>query len=78
MTHVERAELAVDSVDVTILGVRPRLGGKRLDAIATSISELIGAAAGRVSVKAASGNLSGDDGAGRTMSATCLVGLVPR
>ena len=78
MAHLERAELEVDSVDVTIIGARPRLGGLRLDAIAASIAELTGAAAGRVSVKAATGNLSGDEGAGRTIRATCLVGVVPR
>jgi 2C-methyl-D-erythritol 2,4-cyclodiphosphate synthase len=65
-------------VDVTISGARPRLGDRRLDAMAASIAELTGAAAGRVSVKAATGNLSGDDGAGRTLSATCLVSVAHR
>jgi 2-C-methyl-D-erythritol 4-phosphate cytidylyltransferase/2-C-methyl-D-erythritol 2,4-cyclodiphosphate synthase len=78
MAHLEQSELAVDSVDVTIRGARPRLGGRRLDAIGASIAELTGSEPRRVSVKAATGNLSGDDGAGRTMSATCLVAVVPR
>jgi 2-C-methyl-D-erythritol 4-phosphate cytidylyltransferase/2-C-methyl-D-erythritol 2,4-cyclodiphosphate synthase len=78
MARLQEADLMVDSVDVTISGARPRLGGRRLDAMAASITELTGAAPGRVSVKAASGNLSGDDGAGRTVSATCLVGIVAR
>ncbi len=38
MAPLERAELAVDSVDVTISGARPRLGGQRLDAMAASIA----------------------------------------
>jgi 2-C-methyl-D-erythritol 2,4-cyclodiphosphate synthase len=78
MARLERADLAVDSVDVTVTGARPRLGGRRLDAMAATIAELTGVPGGRVSVKAATGNLSGDDGAGRTISATCLVGVVPR
>jgi 2-C-methyl-D-erythritol 4-phosphate cytidylyltransferase/2-C-methyl-D-erythritol 2,4-cyclodiphosphate synthase len=77
MDRLHAAGLAVARVDVTVTGARPRLGGQRLDAMAASIAELTGAADG-VSVKAASGNLSGDDGAGRTMSATCLVSLAPR
>ena len=34
MARVERSGLAADSIDVTILGARPRLGGQRLDAMA--------------------------------------------
>ena len=63
-------------IDVTILGARPRLGGGRLDAMARNIAGLTGSERGRVSVKAATGNLSGDEGAGRVISASCLVSLV--
>ncbi len=78
MARLAAADLAVESVDATITGARPRLGGQRLDAMAASITALTDAAPERVSVKAATGNLSGDDGAGRTLSATCIVSLVPR
>lgn len=78
MRRVREAGLAVSSTDVTILGARPRLGGRRLDAMAAIIAELTGADAARVSVKAATGNLSGDEGAGRVISASCLVSVVPR
>jgi 2-C-methyl-D-erythritol 4-phosphate cytidylyltransferase/2-C-methyl-D-erythritol 2,4-cyclodiphosphate synthase len=78
MARVAAADLAVESVDATVTGARPRLGAQRLDAMAASIAALTGAAPERVSVKAATGNLSGDDGAGRTLSATCIVSLVPR
>jgi 2-C-methyl-D-erythritol 4-phosphate cytidylyltransferase/2-C-methyl-D-erythritol 2,4-cyclodiphosphate synthase len=78
MDRLAAADLLVDSVDATILGARPRLGGRRLDAMAASIAGLAGVAPGRVSVKAATGNLSGDEGAGRAISATCLVSLVAR
>ena len=37
------------------------------------IAALVGLAPERVSVKAASGNLSGDEGAGRVISADCVV-----
>jgi 2C-methyl-D-erythritol 2,4-cyclodiphosphate synthase len=78
MARLTRADLVVDSVDATILGARPRLGGRRLDAMAAAIAGLAGVDAGRVSVKAMTGNLAGDEGAGRAISATCLVSLVPR
>ena len=73
-----QAGLAAGSADVTILAARPRLGGERLDAMAASIAGLVGLSSAGVSVKAASGNLSGDEGAGRTISATCLVSVVAR
>ena len=78
MARLTRADLVVDSVDATILGARPRLGGRRLDAMAATIAGLAGVDPGRVSVKAMTGNLAGDEGAGRVISATCLVSLVPR
>jgi 2-C-methyl-D-erythritol 4-phosphate cytidylyltransferase / 2-C-methyl-D-erythritol 2,4-cyclodiphosphate synthase len=64
------------ALDVTILGARPRLGGARLDAMAANLAALTGVDPGRVAVKAATGNLSGDEGAGRVISATCLATVV--
>jgi 2-C-methyl-D-erythritol 4-phosphate cytidylyltransferase/2-C-methyl-D-erythritol 2,4-cyclodiphosphate synthase len=78
MARLDNADVLPWSVDVTVIGARPRLGGQRLDAMAASIADLTGLARGRVSVKAASGNLAGDEGAGRAVSATCLVSVVPR
>ena len=56
-------------LDVTIVGARPQLGAVRLDAMRQAIAALVGIGIGRVSVKASSGNLSGDEGAGRVVSA---------
>jgi 2C-methyl-D-erythritol 2,4-cyclodiphosphate synthase len=67
-----------DSIDVTVTGARPRLGIRRLEAMAASISTLTGVARARVSVKANTGNLSGDEGAGRAIGAACLVSVTPR
>ena len=78
MTRLEGADLVPSSADLTILAARPRLGGTRLDAMAETIAQLLGLSSSRVSVTAASGNLSGDEGAGRAISATCLVSLVAR
>jgi 2-C-methyl-D-erythritol 4-phosphate cytidylyltransferase/2-C-methyl-D-erythritol 2,4-cyclodiphosphate synthase len=78
MRQVGDAGLLVASLDVTILGARPRLGGRRLDAMAAIIAELVGVERGQVSVKAATGNLSGDEGAGRVISASCLASVVSR
>jgi 2-C-methyl-D-erythritol 4-phosphate cytidylyltransferase/2-C-methyl-D-erythritol 2,4-cyclodiphosphate synthase len=76
MRRVRDAGFAVWTVDVTILGARPRLGAARLDAMARVVAGLTGSEPARVSVKASTANLSGDEGAGRVISATCLVNLV--
>lgn len=76
MQRFERSGQRLTSVDVTILGARPRLGGRRLDEMAGVIAALVGLDRARVSVKAATGNLSGDEGAGRVISASCLVSVV--
>ena len=70
--------LRLTGVDLTILGARPRLGGRRLDEMAAIIAGLVGLDPARVSVKAATANLSGDEGAGRVISASCLVSVVAR
>ena len=76
MRRFDASGQRLSGVDVTILGARPRLGGTRLDQMAVIIAELVGLERARVSVKAATGNLSGDEGAGRVISATCLVSVV--
>ncbi|MFL5679675.1 MAG: 2-C-methyl-D-erythritol 2,4-cyclodiphosphate synthase [Chloroflexota bacterium] len=64
------------SVDLTIVGARPRLGG-RLDSIRDRIATLVGLPTGSVSVKASTGNLGGMEGAGRGISAQAVVLLGP-
>ena len=66
------------SVDVTIVGARPKLGGRRLDAMADRVAALLGIDRGGVAVKAGTGNLAGDEGAGRVIRATATVTVVPR
>jgi 2C-methyl-D-erythritol 2,4-cyclodiphosphate synthase len=61
-----------------VVGARPRLGGARLDAMRNAIAGLLGLAEDAVAVKASSGNLSGDEGAGRTIGATAVVSVVRR
>lgn len=78
MSRVEGAGLLVTGADITILGARPRLGGSRLDEMAHVIAAAAGVDPGRVSVKATTANLSGDEGAGRVISASCLVSVVTR
>lgn len=64
------------SVDLTITGARPRLGG-RLDAMRSEIARLLGLDVGSVSVKASTGNLSGAEGAGRAISAHAVAVVAP-
>jgi 2-C-methyl-D-erythritol 4-phosphate cytidylyltransferase/2-C-methyl-D-erythritol 2,4-cyclodiphosphate synthase len=59
--------------DLAIRGARPRLGGERLERMAASIAMLLGLDPADVAVAAGTGNLSGDEGAGRVISATALV-----
>jgi 2-C-methyl-D-erythritol 4-phosphate cytidylyltransferase/2-C-methyl-D-erythritol 2,4-cyclodiphosphate synthase len=66
---------AVESVQVAVVGARPKLGGQRLDAMVQNVAGLLAISRGQVSITASTGNLSGDEGAGRTISATALVAL---
>lgn len=66
------------SADVSIVGARPRLGGRRLDAIRGHLAQLLDVPLERIGVRASTGNLSGDDGYGLTISASALIGLVRR
>ncbi len=72
------AGVAAASIDLTITGARPKLGGARLDRMRAVIAGLVGLPLDAVSVKAATGNLAGEEGAGRTISATALAGVVTR
>ena len=63
------------SLDLTIVGARPRLGGERLERMRSILADLLGIDTAAVAVQASTGNLSGDEGAGRTISASALVGV---
>lgn len=65
-------------IDVTIIGSRPRLGSARLEAMRQALAGLLDLPVERVSVKASSGNLSGDEGAGRAMSARAVATVLER
>jgi 2-C-methyl-D-erythritol 4-phosphate cytidylyltransferase/2-C-methyl-D-erythritol 2,4-cyclodiphosphate synthase len=59
------------SVDVTVVGARPRLGAY-LEPMRDSIAALLGLDRSAVNVKASSGNLDGAEGAGRSISALAI------
>ena len=63
------------SVDVTIIGARPRLAEGLADMV-QAIAEPLRLDPSQVSVKASSGNLSGDEGAGRSISARAVASIV--
>jgi len=56
------------AVDLTILAGRPRIG-EHMPAMRDAIAELLGVGRDAVSVKASTGNLSGDVGGGRVIEA---------
>ena len=74
--RLRAAGYAARAVDVTIVGARPRLGEERVDAMRVAIASLLGLEVGAVSVKASSGNLAGDEGAGRVISARAVATVV--
>jgi len=67
---------APSSIDVTIVGSRPRLAG-RLDEMRDAIAAIVGIEPDRVDVKASTGNLAGMEGAGRGISAQAVAVIVP-
>ena len=72
--RVAAAGLAPTAVDIVVIGARPRLGA-RLDDMRDAIARILGLDRGAVSVKASSGNLAGDEGAGRSISARVVATL---
>ena len=71
VTRLAAAGLRPRSVDVTVIGARPRLGD-RLDSMRVAVADALGEDPAVVNIKASSGNLSGDEGAGRTISARAV------
>ena len=69
--RVAAAGLVPVSVDVVVIGARPRLG-MRLDAMRDAIATLLEVEPAAVNVKASSGNLAGDEGAGRAIAARAV------
>lgn len=63
-------------VSLIVVGARPRLGA-HLAAMRSAIAGLLDLAPDAVSVQASSGNLSGDEGAGRTISASAIATVLP-
>jgi 2-C-methyl-D-erythritol 4-phosphate cytidylyltransferase / 2-C-methyl-D-erythritol 2,4-cyclodiphosphate synthase len=70
------ARLAPRRLDVTIVGARPRLA-PHLEAMRAAIAGVVGIDPSAVSVKASTGNLGGDEGAGRSMSALAVAVVGP-
>src|SRR5207247_10127885 len=64
-----------EAVAITITAARPRPGSD-LPGMHQAVATLVGVAPDHVSIQASSGNLSGDDGAGRTLSALASATIV--
>jgi 2-C-methyl-D-erythritol 4-phosphate cytidylyltransferase/2-C-methyl-D-erythritol 2,4-cyclodiphosphate synthase len=75
IARAEESGWAVESAQVSVVGARPKLGGQRLDAMAANVADLLNVSRDSVAINASTGNLSGDEGAGRVMTATALVAL---
>ncbi len=72
--QVGAAGFRPSSADLTIVGARPRLAG-RLEPMREAIAGLLGIDSSAVNVKASTGNLGGDEGAGRVISAEAIASL---
>jgi 2-C-methyl-D-erythritol 4-phosphate cytidylyltransferase / 2-C-methyl-D-erythritol 2,4-cyclodiphosphate synthase len=65
------------TMDLTIVAARPRLAG-HLDAMRAALAVQLEIGPERVSVKASTGNLGGEEGAGRSISALALATIKAR
>ncbi len=74
VARLASAGLRPASLDLVIIGARPRLGS-RLDAMRAAIASLLALPEAAVNVKASTGNLAGDEGAGRSISARAVATL---
>jgi 2-C-methyl-D-erythritol 4-phosphate cytidylyltransferase/2-C-methyl-D-erythritol 2,4-cyclodiphosphate synthase len=74
VARVSGVGLAPSAVDVVVIGARPRLGD-RLTTMEDAVAAILGIEPGAVNVKASTGNLAGDEGAGRSISARAVATL---
>jgi len=74
VVRLAAAGLRPSTVDVVVIGARPKLGA-RLDEMRAVIARLLAVDVAAVNVKASSGNLAGDEGAGRSISARAVATL---
>ena len=77
LRRVRDAGWVVGNVDLTIVAARPRLAA-HLDPMRTAIAATLEVDASAVNVKASTGNLAGDEGAGRSISALAIARLAVR
>ena len=77
LTTVAQAGFEPVGVDVTIVGARPPLAD-HLGAMRDAIAGLLDVPPEQVSVKASTGNLAGDEGAGRVVSAHAVATIASR
>lgn len=75
VAQLEGSGWLVASAQVSIVAARPKLGSKRIDAMAGRIAQLLHTSVDSVAVTASTGNLYGPEGAGLVISATCLVAV---
>ena len=75
ITKLRAAGWRAATVDVTISAGRPRIGPS-MTAMRERIAALLGIDVGAVNVQASTGNLSGDVGAGRVISASAIATVV--
>jgi 2-C-methyl-D-erythritol 4-phosphate cytidylyltransferase / 2-C-methyl-D-erythritol 2,4-cyclodiphosphate synthase len=71
VARLDGAGMRPATVDIVVIGARPKLGS-RLDRMRDAIALALGIDAHTVNVKASTGNLAGDEGAGRSISARAV------
>jgi 2-C-methyl-D-erythritol 4-phosphate cytidylyltransferase / 2-C-methyl-D-erythritol 2,4-cyclodiphosphate synthase len=76
IARVASAGWSKSSVQLALLGSRPRLGSARLDAMRAAIAILLALEPEAIAVTASTGNLLGAEGSGLGISATALVTIV--
>jgi 2-C-methyl-D-erythritol 2,4-cyclodiphosphate synthase len=75
LRQAAQAGWQVSNVQVSLVGARPKLGAQGIDAMCRTIAKLVDIDEQAVAITASTGNLYGAEGAGRLISATCLVAV---
>jgi 2-C-methyl-D-erythritol 2,4-cyclodiphosphate synthase len=75
LKQAAQAGWAVAAVQLSLIGARPKLGARKIDAMRDRVAQLTGIDPAAVAITASTGNLYGPEGAGLVISATCLVSV---
>jgi 2-C-methyl-D-erythritol 4-phosphate cytidylyltransferase / 2-C-methyl-D-erythritol 2,4-cyclodiphosphate synthase len=75
LKQANQAGWSVANAQIALVGARPKLRARGIDAMRARVAQILDIDVHAVGISASTGNLYGAEGAGRAISATCLVGV---